>query len=98
MSLEGPSQHRGALAHADDPVPVAGRRSVRGGRIRYLNLNRMRLEPHRDICAAAAVARGVGQRLLQDPVGRPGHAAGQRAARPAQVGGDGQPGGAVLVQ
>ena len=45
MSLEGPSQHRGALAHADDPVPAAGRRSVRGGRIRYFNLNRVRLEP-----------------------------------------------------
>jgi len=43
LGLEGPSQDCGALAHADDPVPAAGRRSVHSGRVRHCDLNRVRL-------------------------------------------------------
>src|SRR5215831_2162868 len=69
----------------------AGTRAVARGRIRDRDLDLPWLEANTYLCAAVAVAGGVSERLLQDPVDSPGDAGRERPRLAAEVHGDGQP-------
>src|SRR6266511_3606552 len=107
MRVKGAAEQRGAFAHPDDAVPATGglvtgrlasqRRAARG-RVGHGDLDSVRLEADGHLGAAPAVAYRVGQRLLQDAVRRPADAAGQPSALAAQVGGEGEAAGAMVIQ
>src|SRR5829696_1785152 len=97
MQLEAPVAGAGlqtaaekgrALAHADDSVPAAagagspvGADSIRDG-----DLERTVAECDFHLRAAVSVPRGVGERLLEDAVGRPVYAWCERTALPTNRG------------
>ena len=60
-----------ALAHADEAVAVGLASRCAGLGLVTVSSSACSAERDLDVRAAASVARGVGQRLLEDPVGRP---------------------------
>jgi hypothetical protein len=69
--LQPAPEHPGALAHADQPVaPLRASASRAVGRVRDGQIERGVPEGDLDLGATTAVARSIGERLLEDPVRR----------------------------
>ena len=98
--VQAAAEQRGALAHAEDPVAgragIAG--AVAGRRIgdRQLELALAVGDPHGDW--PGAVPGGVGQGLLQDPVGRLVRAGSQRSRGPVDLHVERHPGGVMALE
>ncbi len=98
--VQAAAEQRGAFAHAKDPV--AGRAGV-AGPLPFVALEIDQLElalaigdPHRDW--PGAVPGGVGQGLLQYPVGRLVRAGSQRSRRPVDLHVESHTGGVMALE
>ena len=94
VRVEAATEQRGPLAHADDAVAVGLSRVARG-RVGNRELQRLSAEGDLDVRAASTVPRGVGQRLLEDPVGRPVDRGCEVPATAVEPDDNGEPGGAM---